>query len=94
MTSWRFQGRFLHLTYKSFVDESTIRDMIEKKIKNRIVKIKMAHETSDEKHPYEHTHLLLFINKKIDKKNERCFDIGDIHPNINFIKTSEHYYNT
>jgi len=91
--SWRFQGKFLHNTYKTHVSIEAIKAMLSKKLKNRTYKIKVAHESGDENHPYLHTHVLIVINKRVDKRNQRCFDIGDIHPNIGFIKTPEHFQN-
>lgn len=96
-SKWRFCGKFLHNTYKTHITILDIKKMLDKKVKNGY-QIKVAHETADEEHPYLHTHLQIFCFKRIDKKNIHCFDISvpeyDIHPNIQFIKTGLHWFNT
>jgi len=91
---FRFQGRFLHLTYKTHISIDILKSLIDKKIKKRVVKVKCAHEQADTEHPYKHTHLLIFIDKKVDWKNSRRMDSEAIHPNILPIKTALHWLNT
>lgn len=39
-------------------------------------------DTEDKPTPYEHTHVFVWWSKRLDLTNQRCFDIQDIHPNI------------
>lgn len=91
---FRFRGRFVHLIYKNHICIECFRETFDKVLKNREYKLKVAWETADKDHEYPHTHVLLFIDKKVDKKNSRCFDVGDIHPHIKPISTSEHFIRT
>jgi len=66
--------------------------MIEKRSR-RECRFKIAHECADERHPYLHTHCLVWFNKKVDTKLPSKFDFEDIHPHWQKINDYEHWKN-
>lgn len=56
--------------------------------------IRLAHESgSDEKTPYNHTHVVILLNRQFETTNPRWFDYNDIHPHIACInKASEIHF--
>lgn len=85
-----FCGKALFLTYKSWLDEKQIEKVLEKW---KDYKYDAVHEESDKKHPYKHTHILLWFCKKIQTTKVRSFDCGDIHPHIKFVVGRNHWKN-
>lgn len=92
MKTFRFCGKYILLTYKTWVDKDELIEFISLKSK-REFRCKIAHEKSDKEHKYEHTHILIYFEKRIDFKNERKFDFNGIHPNIKKVITNEHWNN-
>lgn len=91
MKKFRFASRFVHLTYKTHLNPKEIIDYIRDK-SERVIKCKIAHETGDKHHDYNHTHFLIaFEPKRIDTRNNRFFDFQKIHPNIQLINDAEHW---
>lgn len=54
--------------------------------------LRSAHETGETGHP--HTHTLIEFQRKFESTNQRVFDFNEQHPNIETIKTIEHWKNT
>lgn len=90
--NFNFNGRSLHLTYKTHLKKKSLEDLIKKE--NIKCAYDAVHETADERHPYEHTHVLMSFNKPVHFTNCRKFDIEGIHPNIKAIRTREHWKNS
>lgn len=82
-SKFRLNCRSLILTYKSHIDASKF-----EKFKGFH---KIWHELGET--GYKHTHCVFYYRKAYDTKNERYFDIGDIHPNIKKILTKTHWKN-
>lgn len=74
---FRLQTQWVHLTYKGHIDPQSLIDYISLRTK-REVKAKVAHETGDERHDYNHTHLLIYFTKKLDTRSERIFDYKNV----------------
>lgn len=99
--SFRLQNRKIHLTYKTHIDPEIWLAWAKGSKKLHIDSYSIVHETSDENHPYPHTHILLDSgkNKKFNTTNCRFFDwiLSEtkevIHPNIATIKTNKHWDN-
>lgn len=96
--TFRFQGQRLMLTYRSHIDKEALIAFIKTAsgIKN-LAFARCAHETGDENHPYEHTHVVVDFGKPWQCKNCRRLDYstgeGVIHPNWHPIKTATHFRN-
>lgn len=78
------------LTYKTHVAKETLPAVVGVETKF----LRAAHENADPNDKYEHTHVLVELAKKPNIRNPRAFDIGDIHPNIQLIKTKVHWTNS
>lgn len=87
--AFRFTGLRCHLTYKTHVNFEEIKIHLPDMEFWSIV-----HEIGDDANAYEHTHVAAFFKKKIDTMNPRFFDVRDIHPNINVIKSDLQWRNT
>lgn len=90
--------RFIHnqkvlLTYKTHIDKEELRKLIESR-SGRVVKFyRAAHENGDETDPYEHTHVVVDFGSAVTSNDVRLFDYGEIHPNMNPLKTQTHFRN-
>jgi len=82
---FRFTGQKCHLTYKTHIDFEAIKEMLNKYAGGPRA-LSMVHELGDEQEeaatPYEHTHVAVYFKQKPDIADARCFDIGEIHPNM------------
>lgn len=76
-------------TYKYHHDKKMLQAFIEEKIGRKCKWFRAAHETSDKKCPYEHTHATVDFGKILQTQNCRLFDIvhngENVHPNVQFI---------
>ena len=83
---FRYKGTCFMLTYKDWKHKQALIEFINTKLKGRIKKTWVAHETGDEENPYNHTHILVLTKASIDISSERLFDIpgelGMIHPHF------------
>lgn len=98
--AFRLQNRRLHLTYKTHIDGNSWLAWFEKNKKVEICFYSIVQESSDENHPYDHTHILIDAgyNKKFSTRCCRYFDwptnSENIHPNIKKVTSSKHWENT
>lgn len=90
-SKFRFNRKTAFLTFKSHLKLDQIKKIFAK-IKGE-VRFSAVHETSDTNHNYDHTHILVFFINKPDIRDERFFDIGDIHPHIKKVMTKKHWSN-
>lgn len=86
-STFRFQNQKCLLTYKTHISKESFFAWIHGRYGVR--KMYIAHENGkdDPITPYEHTHAVIDFGRRIDSKNSRLFDFGDIHPHISLIKT-------
>jgi len=80
------------ITYKTHIDKILFIENFKKKYPT-IKFIRLAHETGDKNHNYNHTHAVIDFGKIIQSSNCRVFDWNDIHPNIRALKTVTHFKN-
>lgn len=85
-SSFKLDGQAFLLTYKTHLKFEQF--IFLNKIENGH---KILWETGET--GYLHTHLLVFFKKRFQTKNCRYFDVIDIHPNINPIRTAVHWKN-
>lgn len=83
----------LMLTYKTHLPKNEFEDWFVEKIKFEPTFFRMAHETGDRSHAYDHTHVVVDFGKQYQCNNCRWFDFTDIHPNIKLIKSAKHFEN-
>jgi hypothetical protein len=87
---FRLASKKVILTYKDHIDKI---DYI-KWLKNKApCSVWIAHETGDKIHNYNHSHVLIEFNKRVDWHTERCLDYNSTHPNIKKIITKNHWEN-
>lgn len=98
--SFRLQNRKIHITYKTHINPDVWLSWAKTIKKLHIDLYSIVHETSDEHHPYPHTHILLDSgkNKKFTTTSCRFFDWTTetkeiIHPNIVTVTTKKHWDN-
>jgi len=97
-TSFRLQNKRVHLTYKSHIPHEAWLSWFNSVKKKTISFYSIVHESSDENHPYDHTHVAIEFEKQFQTRNSRFFDWelpdkSKIHPHIKPIKTKKHWYN-
>lgn len=98
---FRLTASRVHLTYRGHLPFEDLDECINKAIgKNRKIKTNdinvfrsVVHESSDQENPYDHTHYLVWFDKKLDSRNPRIFDFGEVHPNIQSVATDNHWKN-
>lgn len=91
---FRTQARRVHLTYRTHIDKVALEATLRENTKKcGITAIYMAHETADENHPYEHTHVLVDFGKIFNSRSCRIFDHGGVHPNVKPVLTHGHWKN-
>jgi len=88
-----FANQKVLFTYKTHIDKKKITEFFNGLNNGECKFIRAAHETGDENHNYDHTHILVDFGKKFQTKNVRLFDFEDIHPHINTMKTITHFKN-
>lgn len=82
-TQFRLQSQRMLLTYKTHLDKSEYISWAEEKFKTQGLNfIRLAHETGDEECPYEHTHIIIDLNKRCNLRDPRCLDYNNIHPHV------------
>lgn len=98
-------NKMIFLTYGSRVqpthlDKKLFVKFMRQKAREKNIKIefiRLAHETSDKKNPYEHTHVLMCFNKPFRSTDPRVFDmiLGEVrlHPNVQYVKVKQHFEN-
>lgn len=92
--TFRLNSCKIFCTYKSHISIEDIKkrfDIVFKK--NRDYKMKIAHETADSETPYNHTHILIKLNKRKDIKNQNMLDINNIHGDYKPTNTKQHFIN-
>jgi len=98
-SNFRLQNQRIHLTYKSHIPPEAWLTWFKNCKKKNISFYSIVHESSDENHPYDHTHILIEFEKVFQTRNSRFFDweLPDksvIHPNIKPVKSKKHWENT
>lgn len=91
--SFCWQSCCAHLTYKTHLNKAKYvkwANDISKEKQAKIVFIRLAHETADEKNPYLHTHVVIEWKTAPRWRTSRCFDYNGIHPNIKKVKDALH----
>lgn len=93
---FRLSHQRLHLTYKTHLDAKKWLEWADKNsYLPKIEYYSIVNESADEENPYEHTHILIGFEKKLDTRIARIFDYMDIHPHIKKIsKGIDHWNNT
>lgn len=98
-------NKMLFLTYGSkempvHLDKKLFVKFMRQKARERGSKlefIRLAHESSDRKNPYEHTHVLMCFDKAFRSPDPRVFDmiLGKVrlHPNVQYVKVKQHFEN-
>lgn len=82
----QLQGSRFHLTYRGHIP-------LEEYPLEAASKWSFVHETSDNDHPYDHTHVLLWFKKR-KMVTTKFFDHNGIHPNVQLVSTDQHWENT
>lgn len=79
---FRIQAKNLFLTYPRCLEtKSALIDFLKEKLYNRnVLYICVSEELHEDGVP--HLHAFVSLDKKLDTQNERYFDAGDYHPNI------------
>lgn len=91
MSKFNFANQKFMLTYKGHLEKEELIKFISLTIKCVPKFIRCAWETG--KDGYKHTHLVCDVGKRFQSKNERIFDLGEIHPNIQPLKSITHFNN-
>lgn len=80
---FRLQASALLLTYRTHVDKQKYRKWLEEEFdKTELILCEIAHEKECSETNYEHSHIVIEWNNRIDTKNCRRLDYEDIHPHI------------
>jgi len=97
---FRLQCKKILLTYRTHLPKEYLERYITNVMGFKPQFFRAAHETADPNNPYEHTHCLINFGRAVDKKKaQKLFDYWEfgieerIHPNINLIKTNDHWEN-
>ena len=91
-TNFRLQNQRLMITYRTHLNKTEYMDWFRRNfLPNGF--LRLAHETADAGHPYEHTHVVVDFGRAFQTRSCRVFDYDDIHPNIKKIMTSNHFTN-
>ncbi len=95
--AFRLQSKKIHLTFKHHIAFDKLRELILNVIGPRELKwYSYVHEQGHQESetPYDHTHAAFEVNKALNIRNPRAFDINhegeDVHPHIKRIETNEH----
>lgn len=104
LAKFRFCRAKGHFVYKYQIDKAyLIQHFTAINGGKKCKEIYIAHESGDEHHPYEHTHVVVNFGKMVDKRNSRFADIqmegsdGDlaeiitVHPFIKKIRDEGHW---
>lgn len=96
---WKLNNQRILLTYKTHLDKVKYKEGLIEKIHFDPPFIRLAHETGDARHNYDHTHVLIDFGKAFQTTDCRFFDVKDetnddiIHPNLQNINTAKHFGN-
>lgn len=87
--AFRLQAQCVHLTYKGWLDQKQWSDHFypqhgEPKL------FSFVHETGDEEHDYDHTHICVEWRKNFDSTNPRVYDFDCVHPHIKKVQSLKH----
>lgn len=89
---FRLLNTRIHLTYEGHIEPPAYIAWIRDKFRKReLVQFSVVQEVGET--GYEHTHVLLKFDKKIDIKNCRAFDYDLTHPNIKKVLNNTHWNN-
>lgn len=80
--SFHFNAIKGHLTYKTHIPLSEIRNVIGGDYRILSVVHELGDEDEDIPTPYAHTHVFVWWKTKFQTRDPRAWDIGDIHPNM------------
>jgi len=91
---FRIQNKYLHLTYAGWLDKAKWMEWIEKQTGGRrgvkkIEWMRLAHETGDKNHNYNHTHCAVKFYDNFSSKNPRIFDY-ESPPDATGVKVNPH----
>lgn len=86
-SKFNFNGKALFLTYESWLTKSDLIQIFKK----YNVRYSAVNESADERHPYKHTHVLVWFIKKTHIRECRALDLGNIHPHIKKVLTRKHW---
>lgn len=86
---FRFQNKFILLTYKEHLEKGSYIDWFMEKIPSTVW-IRLAHETGDENCPYEHTHVVADLGKAFQTRNCRFFDYDGVDKDGILIENTIH----
>lgn len=82
MPPFRLAVEMVHLTYKTHMQETAVKAMLEAKGMLKIYSF--VHEVGDEDEDYptlyNHTHVFAYWTKRLDLTDCRTFDVNGIHP--------------
>jgi len=88
----RVQCRKILLTYKTHLDKDEYTEWFHREKKPTSF-LRLAHENGDEKHPYQHTHVLIHMKETPNWKKATCLDYKGIHPNLKKVASVTHWKN-
>lgn len=84
------RGTRFHLTYKTHLPKIVLYSYVNEK--TPLLHYSIVHETGDKHHPYDHTHMAIWLKSELKTTDFRFYDFPiDIHPHIKYIKTDEHW---
>lgn len=97
INNFRINSKKIFLTYPGFINNNIIENNLNNIFKKNIFKYKLAFEIGDN-NDYEHTHILILLNKKCDIKTQNRLDIitntkDIIHGDYKSISTNDHFIN-
>lgn len=86
-STFSMQGSAWFLTYKTHLDKGQVLNWLSGNMTGRSAKMAVkgamvVHESGDPEVPYLHTHIAINLNGRLQVKDARRFDYGDIHPHI------------
>jgi len=85
----RLDFKYALFTYKTHIDKDSYTNFIYGLYSD--AQVTVAHETADDSNPYEHTHSVLKMPKRVTIRNMRKFDFNDIHPHIKVLPGPKAY---
>lgn len=97
---FRLQNKRIFLTYKDHLPKEHYIDWFRTKIYcGTVTFIRLAHETGDKSHNYNHTHVLIEVKDIISSKRVNYLDYlmedetgkWNIHPNIKLVNSMAHF---
>lgn len=83
---FRYAGTFLMLTYKGHYDKNEMKNWLTTVIGFSPRRIEIARESGDSEVPYHHCHVVIDFGKIFQTRDQRRFDLGEIHPHFKPLK--------